>query len=351
VTPLFYQRLQIFKSNFPIPDQIMPRVRELYLAHAARNIRLYHELTQVLTILQGANIPVVVLKGAHLAELVYKNIALRSMGDIDLLVKKDDLRRSQQGLIKAGYASFKTGLILDLHWNIENPLFDMNIDVAGLWDRAQPATVAGVDTLILAPEDLLLHLCLQLAFHHLFQLAALRALYDIREVSRVYCAQIQWKQLCSRARAWEMSHAVYLTFILAKEIVGAQIPDEVVEELKPDDFDPQIKTWALKQIFQTVNMNQSLSPFFCQLWKPGPFNEKLSAFRKLFFPSSEVVSQKYFVPFQSFQNYLSYIVRLKDHGRRYTHALWRLLIHDREMVALLKQQQENLAMREWLVSE
>jgi hypothetical protein len=38
-------------------------------------MHLYHELGKVLGLLRDENIPVIVLKGVHLAELVYGNIA------------------------------------------------------------------------------------------------------------------------------------------------------------------------------------------------------------------------------------------------------------------------------------
>ncbi len=48
-------------------------------------------------------IKTIVLKGAMLAETVYPNIALRSMGDIDLLIHKDDLDRAAKRILELGY--------------------------------------------------------------------------------------------------------------------------------------------------------------------------------------------------------------------------------------------------------
>jgi hypothetical protein len=102
ITPLFYHRLRTFHPDIPIPPNIMGRLRQAYLENAARNLRLYHNLCKVLNILHRDSIPVITLKGAHLAELVYGNRALRFMGDLDLLVQKDDLMRVDALLLEMG---------------------------------------------------------------------------------------------------------------------------------------------------------------------------------------------------------------------------------------------------------
>src|SRR5271157_4682345 len=85
VAPLLYRRLRTFHSEIPIPANVMARLRHIYLQSAGRGMHLYHELGKVLRPLRHANIPVIVLKGAHLATIVYGNIALRPMGDVDVL--------------------------------------------------------------------------------------------------------------------------------------------------------------------------------------------------------------------------------------------------------------------------
>jgi hypothetical protein len=75
VASLLYHRLRTFHSDIPIPANVMARLRHIYLQSAGRGMHLYHELGKVLGLLRDENIPVIVLKGVHLAELVYGNIA------------------------------------------------------------------------------------------------------------------------------------------------------------------------------------------------------------------------------------------------------------------------------------
>ena len=59
---------------------------QVYLASAHRNLRLFGELRQILRAFNAAGLSVIPLKGACLAEMIYGNIALRPMVDVDLLL-------------------------------------------------------------------------------------------------------------------------------------------------------------------------------------------------------------------------------------------------------------------------
>ena len=77
--------------------------KQMRYAVAARNILLYADLARALRALSDAGAPVIVLKGAALASTVYPSIAHRPMGDVDLLVRPQDLERARRTLEAAGY--------------------------------------------------------------------------------------------------------------------------------------------------------------------------------------------------------------------------------------------------------
>ena len=352
VTPLLYQRVKkIDALHKNLPDSVRERLRALYLQSFARNSRLCHELSKVLTLLREEDIPVIVLKGMHLDEIVYGNIGLRTIADVDLLFRREDLRRAQQALVKAGYSPRNSSIPLDIHWGIDLSNTGHEIDMEGVWHRAQPATIAGVKVLVLSPTDLLLHLCLHLSIHHLFEFGGLRTLCDIREIIQHYEGQISWIQLRRSAEAWGIINSVYLTFLLAREMLGAQIPKDLVDGLKPEEFSQEVKDWAAEQIFHEGNDPVDLSPYFWYLWKPGSFRKKLVNLRRLLLPAPEFVSQKYQSPYGTIRNYLQYITRLREHFLRYIRVIWRIVIRDEEMLVLVKRQCRNIDMREWLSSK
>ena len=350
VTPLLYRRLKNLDPARHIPTHALYVLKEIYIQNASKNLRLYHRLPKALKTLKDAHIPFIVLKGAHLAEAVYDRRGARTLNDVDLLFRKKDLSRCQKRLMQSGYHPDQGDLPLDIHWDFDMAPSAIRVDIEGVWDRVQPAVIAGVEALVLSPEDLILHLCLHLAVKNLFEFVGLRTFCDIRETIRRHHGQIQWEQVSQRAAQWSAGNAVYLALLLSRDLLNARVPDRVIETLKPDNFDPQVKVWALDQIFFGKGNILSLSPYFWQLWKPGSFREKIAHFLKLICPSPEFVSQEYPIPYGSSRNYLYYIVRLKDHFSRYIRAIWRMVIRDEKMLILAERQRQNFAMMEWLAS-
>ena len=369
VTPLLYQRLKTISPGTTVPASIVQRLREIYLYSAWRNTRLYHGLAKVLGILQNDGIPVIALKGAHLAELVYGNIALRPMGDVDLLVRETDLSRVEEKLLEIGYGpperpsieeqcekshhlvgfTKPDAVLVEIHWIISPPTHPFKIDVDGLWKRARPATIAGVNVLVLSPEDLVLHLCLHTSFHHTFRIG-LGPFCDISETIRHYRDEIEWEQIQRRVRQWGAGKFVYLTLYLARELLEASVPDGVLDTLKPDGFDLQVVVGAREQIFADKSDFPSLSKNFAQLWGPKRLQNKAILFLKSAFPSPKVMARMYPAPPDSARIYFYYPVRLKDLLLRYGRAAWRLLRRDEEMVVLAERENRKTALRDWLAS-
>ena len=194
IAPIVYQCLKKCGLAAYVPADVFQLLREIYLHNAVRNTRRLHELSKVLKVLKEEDITVIVLKGAHLAEVVYKKIGMRSMSDVDLLFRKEDLSRAQKKLMAKGYIPYCRRLPLDIHWNIDLSIAHLNIDIDKVWERARPAFIGEVEVLVLCPEDLLLHLCTHLSFHHAsFQFAGLRTFCDIRESIWHYNGQIEWE--------------------------------------------------------------------------------------------------------------------------------------------------------------
>lgn len=351
IAPLLYQRLKNLDSAGYIPNNVLQTLHEIYLQNAGRNVRLYYNLTKVLNILNDAGIPTIVLKGAHLSEVVYRKTGIRAMDDVDLLFKKKDLSRCQKRLMDTDYYPYCSRLPLDIHWDFDITPANLHINIEEVWERAQPAIIADVEVRVLSPEDLLLHLCLHLAVKQLFQSVGLRTFCDIRETIRHYHGQIQWEHVSSRAIQWGARNSVFLTLLFARDLLNAEVPSDTMEALKPDNLDPRVRAWAFEQIFHDTGDLLPLSPYFWQLWEPGSFREKVAHFLNLIFPPPEFISQEYPAPYGSPRNYLYYLNRLKDHLPRYGRAIWRMLVRDEKMLTLAKRQNRNIAMREWLSSE
>jgi hypothetical protein len=342
-----YQQLKGLKEKIDIPSDVIERLHPTYMHCAARNIKLFHELQKALQSLENSGVPFILLKGAYLNEIVYKDIGLRGMEDADILFKKEDLRRGQTSLLKAGYLTDNDRLSIDVHWYLEQYI---DIDMKKVWDMARPVLITGVNALALSPEHLIVHLCTHLSFHHQFQFAALRSFCDIREAINYYHSDIDWDGVISVSEEWGVRNGVYLTLLLAKELTGAKIPQDTIENLKPASFKPEYKEWAIKQIFHQNEDEPSLSPYFWQIRKEKSVLKKISLFLKLMIPTQEFLSQKYPSSINTKFSLHYYMIRMKAHIMRYLSVYWRIMIREESTLRLVKEKNHTFTMMEWISS-
>ena len=262
IAPLIYHNLCRSDVVSLLPPAAAETLRSSYYSNAARNSLLYNELHKVLEAFREGRIEVIVLKGAALADTVYAHRALRSMSDIDLLVRKEKLIEVETQLLDMGYMleenaetkeyyqehhyhwvfAKRSTPKIEIHWHIGRPTTSFRIDIDGLWQRARSTKIAGAEALVLSPEDLLLHLC-QHAWKHSLT-GGLRPFCDIAETARHYREKINWRALNALSSDWQMSPCAFLGLSLAKELFDAPIPESCLKDLKPENFDPAIIGWA-----------------------------------------------------------------------------------------------------------
>ena len=368
VAPLLFHRLQALPSTAPVPTAAMNALRGMYLESMITGMQLHRSLHDLLSMFRRNDVAIIVLKGAHLAQLVYKNVALRPMIDVDVLVRKADLPRVHEMLLASGYrvsgdqARFEKehfhyvysppdgGIGVEIHWNIQPPAF--SVDVDGLWKRALPATIAGVAVLVLSPEDLLLHLCLHASSYHLYGWFGLRAICDVSETICHYGDRIDWKVFRERSRAWKAGNSTYLTLLLARKLLEAAMPDNVLKSLEPGDFDARLIPWAENRIFAGADIRSDapsiISDGFGQLWASRRFSDRVFVLLKLCFPASSALRRKYDLPLGSWRVYLYYPLHVGDFILRHGRTVWLMLRHDRETIQWADREAGRVSLTKWL---
>jgi hypothetical protein len=370
LAPLLYYNLQ--RMNTTLPGDITKRLKQSFLRNMARMMAFFHDLTNLLRMMQENDIPVIVLKGAYLAEAVYKNIGLRMMGDIDIMVEKEDLVRVDKLLLAYGcipeehsrviakdqhhfrYYLPGSRLLLEIHWTIIDPTLPLRIDVGTLWSRAQPVALAQAPALTLAPEDLLLHVCVHTA-SHTYEMR-LRMVCDINEVVRHYGTELNWQEIGARARQWGSVRAVYVILRLAQELLGTSVPADWLASLRPEKFDDRYLDLVREQIFVDragLPDGQERSSFFnglSQLWGTKGFRSKLALLRERLLPPRETLARLYPVPVNSWRIYLYFPVYFKDILVRRSAVLWKLLRGDPEARAVTEHTSQVRALQNWLMS-
>jgi hypothetical protein len=253
LTPILYHNFR----KFGIAEYICPEIRQTfertYHGIGFRNALYYDELRNLLTLFGEAGIKIVVLKGAAITDAVFKNVALRQMADIDLLIQKHDIDGSTEILSESGYVPIEhhhtkewyrahhhhlvpyihpdKGFVVEMHHHIipqENPF---GIDSRPLWERAQPAKIMDVRTLVLSSEDLIIHLCLHLAYLGAFS-HGLKNVIDIVQVLRYHGLLIDWDWIKKEALEHHYIDYIYYPLCLAKKLFDANIETNVLDAFK-----------------------------------------------------------------------------------------------------------------------
>jgi hypothetical protein len=171
--PLLYHNLK----NQCAEDPIMMKLKGVYRLTWYKNQMLFHTITSLLRSFHHAGIDTMVLKGAALTLLCYKDYGLRPMNDFDVLVHTRDVHSAIGVLQELGwnplkftpddeYISFsyshgfadKTGREFDLHWHIFSQCRTPDAD-DDFWEAATFTDFHGVPAYILSPTDQLLHIC------------------------------------------------------------------------------------------------------------------------------------------------------------------------------------------------
>jgi hypothetical protein len=174
--PLAWRNL----TRLGIDDPLMPRLKGLYRSAWVRNHVLFQELSNVLEAFGTASIDSILLKGAALVDRYYKDVGVRPMVDIDLLVRPSDSHPAMALLEGRGWVHpplrsdalewtsrtlliNKQGLPLDLHWHLIKDFVEPGGDSAHLvdsfWAGATPVEFETLSTKVLGPADQLLHVC------------------------------------------------------------------------------------------------------------------------------------------------------------------------------------------------
>lgn len=315
VTPLLYHRFRTTSTSAYIPTRVMQRLREIYLYSVRENMRLYHELSKVLKILQNDGIPVIVLKGAALAELIYQDIALRPMSDVDLLVKGKDWRRIDKVLSQLGYESNVTSLLSKRHvqwiqhikYTNRVPRVEVHPKIYELpnlnpWINASPATIASTDTLILGLEDFLLHLCLHVD-HHLRKGRSTKLIWwcDIAEVLKHYRKELNWDYVIRTAKKHQVEGTVRRILYVINEWFDGHVPANVLSQLKDDGIIISINDVlhsakeSTSEQKRVQTQNQELDSLLSSISRiPSIHNKIYHVFRSIF-PCREFMIHRYSV--------------------------------------------------------
>jgi hypothetical protein len=331
VSPVLYYKLKQSGMSDKVLASAYGKLRIQYRDTLNKNMRRYYALKKVLECLQLAGIPVIVLKGAYLAEHIYDNIGLRPMADIDLMVHRYDSEivcnvletmkyipgESNANEIRHTYTNeihyyHPEGLVaIDLHFKLDQEASPFSVDPEGLWQRAQPTTTLGLNTLTLSTEDHFIYLCYHTAFRHMFY--ELKHLIDVYYYLLKFNERIEWEKVVDIASKWGLQRNIVLTTDILEHMLKVTISPPLASLMETEHFRSRAVSWAeelilaeegafflkFKTLANLINL-PGLSDKIGYLWRGMTFiprgEEKASAHLLIFLYCSRLyfIGKRYF---------------------------------------------------------
>ena len=208
-----------------------------------RNLELTAELLVLLRLCADHAIPVVPLKGPVLAQQIYASVALRRLGDLDLLVREEDLVRYMRLLGAHGYqlapgsasaedefdrrnshhvtvVDPRRGITVELHRCLLRPRARGRWELDMIAPRLEPRRFMGRPVLVLPPEDLLVYLCEHGAEHSWTRLEWLVAVAELLRNPHLR----DWTRVTRWADELGTTRRVWAALLLANALFGVEAP-------------------------------------------------------------------------------------------------------------------------------
>lgn len=235
-----------------LPPQFRDSLRHHSYAVSRRNLELTGELIRVHRRLEREGVRALPYKGPMLALQAYGDLAARQFGDLDLLIRPEDLDRAIGALEGAGFthypqvtpaqyrayrrsecevwmANADESVNVELHWTVRERLYAFPLDLEGIFARSRPVRVAGAQLPGVGVEDQLLILAIHGIKHAWYQLKW------VRDVAGLLATQpdLDWDAVFREARRLHAERLVLLAVLLPHLLLSVPLPGDVLARADP----------------------------------------------------------------------------------------------------------------------
>jgi hypothetical protein len=224
----------------------VPRpLRVQALGMEARAARMIVELARIARAFDEAGIPLLVFKGAVLAQQLYGDPGARAFSDIDIITGPETAEAGETLLQRLGYRETEpigdaqrrtnrrfageslfiddrrdgaSGVLADFHWRFSHVQFPLRIEFDEAWERRQTVVVDGHVFATLGDTHLAVLTCSHAAKHlwHRLELLA--------QIAALTKRKADWQAVERRAIAAGAARQVGLSFLLVRDILGVVLP-------------------------------------------------------------------------------------------------------------------------------
>ena len=242
IAPLVYYNLKKLELLTIVPKPVIRAIEMSFVYTSRANIMLGEELKEILCMFKKRGLSCIVLKGHAFIETIYhENPGIRPLKDIDLLLKKDDVKEASTVLNENGYELYSeyrpeayyweshfhlpfekkgknTTFHVEIHWHLLPPYIPVDLEVENFWQRAVEIDFLGTKTNVLHSEDALIYLIWHTSrngFDELLSLADLLYLIEYHNFS--------WDRIISRVKDAQLDIPLYWTSYITSRLFNSNL--------------------------------------------------------------------------------------------------------------------------------
>jgi len=232
------------------PPKFAHKIRQLHRSQVLSALQMTAELFRLVDQFRDAGLDTLLVKGPALALRAYGDTGARQYGDLDFIVRQKDIPRATELMISAGYepeiaveaispkkipgqyvfVRIATPLLVELHTERTMRYFPRGLPIEEFFARRQYVNVDGHQIPALAVEDEVLLICIHGAKHlwdRLSMVADVAAFID-RQTS------LDWERAFATARSVGAQRMLHTGLLLADNLLGAALPQNVQTRLQSD---------------------------------------------------------------------------------------------------------------------
>lgn len=295
VYPVVFDNLS--RNHMTLEVEVMKAIKECSLQSQTYSLHLTAVLLKVMARLQENGIKAISLKGPLLSQLIYHNPFLRPAKDLDILVGRKDLQKSEDCLAHQGFRKIsespitkgkhirhlsfinREGVIIELHGQYSAGFCSISFEE--MWGNRCDCCLLKQEFAILNQEDNLLYLI----FHgseHAWQ--RMRWLCDIHAL--ILQQEYDWESVVKKARARRISHLLAQTLILLFQLFGYRTPCEKLKNMLCRKRAIRLASMAVHFLeYSEEAKDQSEDPLrqpyrrYMSVWNNQPFRRLKSVLR------------------------------------------------------------------------
>jgi hypothetical protein len=212
----------------------------------AESLAALRRLGELGALLREHGMQAILMKGAAYLAALYPDPGMRSLTDVDLLLREEGARRLGRLLAARGFQGrvgpafpederfemFKADRDLsprvEIHWRL-GVLGRTRVDQEAIWREARPIAAERERFLLLSSEDAILYHAWHASDHYYGH--SLKWTLDLREMLRRFAPDPA--RLLERAAAWRVRVALHLAFVQLEELLPGSVPEGLVRGTRP----------------------------------------------------------------------------------------------------------------------